>query len=113
MLHSSDAADDDGSIRFDFGTGSTDLNGRSFEEHVVEHGDEICVFGTFSAARGGIVSDSDNPLFQPARLRRGSFDSLMRGLAWGVLGCALGVLVFGGFAAAGAWIFFNFGPVFF
>jgi hypothetical protein len=28
-----------------------------------------------------------------------------------VLGCALGVLVFGGFAATGAWIFFNFGPV--
>jgi hypothetical protein len=103
--------DGDGAIRYDRGTGAADSAvPYLIEEHVVRNGDEVCVFGKFSAAEGAIVPDPDSPMLMPTRLRRGALEFLSRRLAFNAFGYALGALVWGALAVGWAVAFPVFGP---
>jgi hypothetical protein len=63
--------DDDGSICYDHGSqGSADQSTR-FEEKIVKHGEEIEVFGLYSALRGAVIPDPESEVLHRARLRKG------------------------------------------
>ena len=101
----------DAGVRYDLGTGG--LSGDvaySIKEHVVQHGDNVVVFGTYSAAKGGIVSDPDDIEPVGVRLRRGSVQSLKRGLAIQALQSVFGAMALSAVAAGAVWVFFRFGP---
>jgi hypothetical protein len=103
--------DADGAIRYDLGTGTLDPSvAYVIKEHIVQHGDDVAVFGKHSAARGGIVCDPDSMMVMDTRLRKGSLDSLKGGLLRNAIGYVLGSVAWGLVAAAGAWVFFTFGP---
>jgi len=72
----------------------------------------VCVFGTYSAVKGGIVSNPDSPELIPTRLRKGSLESLSRGLERGALGYVLGAVAWAAVAAGAAWALLRFGPRF-
>jgi hypothetical protein len=100
-------ADDDGAIRTDFGPPPQDLeNPRlTFEEQAVADREPVCAFGTYSAARGGLVPVPGTRDVYPARLARGSGVELRRKLLWSVVGQSLLALVFAGAAAGTAYGF--------
>lgn len=103
--------DGDGAIRYDRGPGTVDPTvPHLVEEHIVCNGDEVCIFGKFSAAEGAIVPDPDSPMLMPTRLRRGSLEFLSRRLALNAIGYALGALGWGAIAAGWAVAFPVFGP---
>ncbi|HEU4522829.1 MAG TPA: hypothetical protein VFT12_12555 [Thermoanaerobaculia bacterium] len=59
--------DDDGEIRFDQRyrhAESADLARATFKEWVIRPGEQVCAIGRYSAQRGGLVYDPDNPLEQ-------------------------------------------------
>lgn len=102
--------DDDGTIRFDQGHPGASESARGFSEQIVQHGDEVAVFGMYLAERQGIVPDPAAFISHEARLRKGSLRRLARGFAWqAVASGVVGTL----FAAALAWwihAFFRFAP---
>jgi len=101
----------DGAIRYDRGTGKLDPGvAHRIEEHIVRNGDEVCVFGKFSAAEAAVVPDPDSPVPIPTRLRRGSLEVLSKRLALDALGYGLGAAAWAGLAAAWAFAFPIFGP---
>lgn len=73
--------DDDGAIRYDNGSQDSADKSRYFKEHVVQHGDEVVVFGLYSAARGAIVPDPESEVMHRARLRKGNINQVARDLA--------------------------------
>ena len=99
-----------GAIRYDLGTGKLDSSKEPFQirEHIVQHGDNVVVFGRYSAACGGIVHDPDS--MWDTRLRKGSLESLRRGLAMGAFGKLVQAVLWCAVAVAVAWAFFRFGP---
>ena len=101
----------DAGVRYDLGTG--ELSGDVaylIKEHIVQHGDHVAVFGVYSAARGGIVSDPESIEPIDVRLRRGSLESLKRGLAIHAAQSLFGAMALCAVAAGGVWVFFRFGP---
>jgi hypothetical protein len=103
--------DADGAIRYDRGTGTIDRGvSHMVKEHVVQHGDHVCVFGRYSAAQGAVVPDPSSPALIPTRLRKGSLDVLARRLLLGACGYAAGTIAWAAMAAGCAWAFFRFGP---
>jgi len=101
----------DGAIRYDRGTGKLDPGvAHRIEEHIVRNGDEVCVFGKFSAAEAAVVPDPDSPMPMPTRLRRGSLEVLSRRLVLNAIGYALGAAAWAALAAAWAFAFPIFGP---
>lgn len=101
--------DTDGAIRYDLGTGVLDPGvAHSIREHVVQHGDNVVVFGKYSAAAGGIVHDPGS--VWDTRLRKGSLEALKRGLTLNAVGYVIGAGAWCAVAAVGAWVFFTFGP---
>ena len=101
----------DGAIRYDRGTGKLDPGvAHRIEEHIVRNGDEVCVFGKFSAAEAAVVPDPDSPVPMPTRLRRGSLQVLSRRLVLNAIGYALGAAAWAALAAAWAFAFPIFGP---
>jgi len=94
--------DDDGAIRYDHGSQDSAERSTRFEEHVVKHGDEIVVFGLYSAARGAIVPDPQSEVMHRARLRMGKVNQVARGLAFQAVGSgAVGVALLAG----SVWLF--------
>jgi hypothetical protein len=94
--------DDDGAIRYDHGSQDSAARSTRFEEHVVQHGDEIVVFGLYSAARDAIVPDPESEVMHRARLRKGKAGRVARGLAFEAIGSgAVGVALLAG----AAWLF--------
>ena len=71
--------DSDGAIRFDSGLPERAAEATNFSEQIVQHGDEVAVFGFYSAAQGGIVPDPDEEILHMARLRKGSLSQLTGG----------------------------------
>jgi hypothetical protein len=63
--------DDDGSICYDHGSQGSAEHSTRFEEHVVQHGDEIVVFGLYSAVRGAVIPNPESEVLHRARLRKG------------------------------------------
>jgi hypothetical protein len=103
--------DADGAIRYDRGTGTVDRSvPHLVKEHVVQHGDHVCVFGRYSAAQRAVVPDPSSPALIPARLRKGSLDVLTRRLFLGACGYAAGTVVWVAIAVGWAWAFFRVGP---
>lgn len=94
--------DDDGAIRYDHGSQDSAAKSTRFEEHVVQHGNEVVVFGLYSAARGAIVPDPKSEVMHRARLRKGNINQVARDLAFqAVFSGAVGVA----FLAGAAWLF--------
>ncbi|HQG64748.1 MAG TPA: hypothetical protein PLA32_03140 [Smithella sp.] len=101
-------SDTDGDIRYDLGTGQLDPTDQlNIQEHIVQDGETVAVFGKYSAAVSGIVFD---PVAYEVRLYKGSLESmkkeLMRGVRWYAFGAMILCLV----TAIGAWVFFKYGP---
>jgi hypothetical protein len=99
--------DDDGSIRYDHGfegdLGQTTL----FEEHILQDGDEVAIFGMYSAERRAIVPDPEHELMHMARVRKGSLQKLSRGFVWQAIGSGLVGLLFAAITAGAVWVVFN------
>lgn len=74
--------DSDGTIQFDIGWPNAAETATGFSEQIVQHGDEVAVFGLYSAARGGIVPDPDEEILHRARLHKGSIQQLTRTFVW-------------------------------
>jgi hypothetical protein len=105
--------DTDGAIRYDRGPGRLDPgHAHLITEHVVQDDDYVCVFGKYSAEKRGIVSDPDAPMLIPTRLRKGSIQSLSRGLTRGAIGYVLGAVAWAAVAVGAGWAFLRFGPPF-
>jgi len=97
--------DSDGTIRFDHGRLDATETAKSFDEQIVQHGDEVAVFGMYSAERQGIVPDPAGFISHQARLRKGSLSRLARGfVGQAVLSGVVGLL----FAAAFGWWVYAF-----
>lgn len=95
--------DDDGAIRYDHGSQDSAKHSTRFGEHIVKHGDEVVVFGLYSAARGAIVPDPQSEVMHRARLHIGNINQVARGLAFQALvSGAVGVAFL-----AGAWWLFR------
>ena len=89
--------DDDGAIRYDHGSQDSAAKSTRFEEHVVQHGDEVVVFGLYSATRGAIVPDPESEVMHRARLRMGKVNQVARRLAFqAVFSGAVGVALLAG-----------------
>jgi hypothetical protein len=75
--------DDDGVFRIDkaYTAADADLSkpGFRFEERHLKNGDNVCAFGVYSSARGGIVNDER--WARRARIVRGTAEEMARGLA--------------------------------
>jgi len=99
--------DDDGSIRKDYRltTGDVYVAGTSLLEKVVPNGAEVCVVGTYSAARGGIVPGTKG-IWDAPRLSLGSADLLERTLLLRAIRTLLGTAAFGAASAAVLWLAF-------
>jgi len=105
--------DRDGAVRYDRGSRNLDPKvPYMIEEHIVRDGDEVCVFGKFSASDVAIVPDPDNWMLSPTRVRRGSLEVLSRRLVLNAIGYALGATAWAALAAAWAFAFPIFGPSF-
>jgi hypothetical protein len=72
--------DDDGAIRYDHGIQGSADESTSFVEHVVRHGDEVVVFGLYSAVRGAVVPDPQSEVLHRARLLKGGVGRVARRL---------------------------------
>lgn len=98
--------DSDGTIRFDKGQPNAAETATDFREEIVQHGNEVAVFGLYSAARGGIVPDPGEEILHRARLHKGSLSQITHEFfTKAVLGAFLAIL----FAAAfWGWIYLFF-----
>jgi hypothetical protein len=98
--------DSDGIIQFHKGQANAAETAADFREQIVQHGDEVAVFGLYSAARGGIVPDPGEEILHRARLYKGSLPQMARGFTrQAVVGAFFGIL----FAAAlWGWIYLFF-----
>jgi hypothetical protein len=98
--------DSDGTIRFDKGQPNAAETAADFSEQIVQQGEEVAVFGLYSAARGGIVPDPSEEILHRARLHKGSLSQMTREFSKKAgLNAFLGIL----FAAAlCGWIYLFF-----
>ncbi|MGZ5492587.1 MAG: hypothetical protein ACXW3E_03450 [Thermoanaerobaculia bacterium] len=94
--------DDDGSIRTDQRTTSNtvDLSRVRFVEWLLQPGDQICAIGHYSAQRGGLIPDRQNPL-QQVTIRKGEPDSFGGKSIAGAIGYFIGGTIFLGGAIVG------------
>lgn len=100
--------DDDGSIRYDHGFEGDDLaTAKLFEEHILQDGDEVAIFGMYSAERRAIVPDPEHEMMNMARVRKGSLQQLSRGFVRQAIGSGLVGLLFTAITAGAVWLVFN------
>lgn len=98
--------DSDGAIRFDSGVPERAVEATNFSERIVQHGDEVAVFGLYSAVQGGIVPDPDEEILHMARLRKGSLSQLTSGFVRQAILSASVAIFFA--AALFGWIYLFF-----
>lgn len=104
--------DTDGSVRWDqkgvqppLDAGKPiDLQRATYREQLLRPGDSVCVIGTYSAERGGIVP-SDHPLMDPVTLEVGEREAFTGRAATGAVGYFIGGLIFTAIAALALIIF--------
>lgn len=70
--------DSDGTIRYHKGQPNAAETAADFSEQIIQQGDEVAVFGLYSASRGGIVPDPGEEILHRARLHKGSLPQLTR-----------------------------------
>jgi hypothetical protein len=99
--------DDDGSVRYDHGFEGDFRHATLFEEHILQDGDEVAIFGMYSADRRAIVPDPEHELLHMARVRKGSLQQLSRGFVRQAIGSGLVGLLFTAITAGVVWAVFN------
>ena len=107
-------ADDDGAIKTDFGPPPADLEDPSliFQEQVLCDREAICAFGTYSAARGGLVPVPGTREVFSVRVAKGTGTEVHRKLVWTVVGQGVLALVFAGVGAGIVFALVRFGAAF-
>ena len=96
--------DDDGTVRFDLigmfeyqagknDTAKIDLETAHYREWLLRPGEQVCVIGTYSATRGGIVP-SKTPLADPVTLEFGPPESFSGRQVTGAAGYLIGGTIF-------------------
>lgn len=105
--------DDDGEIRFDFGRENGLEWATSLAEHVLQDGDEVAIFGMYSAERYAVVPDQANPLVNVARVRKGDPRTIAGGLILPLVLNAIVGLMFLGVTVGLVGLFFQHGALFF
>lgn len=107
-------ADEDGSVRGDFGSLPSDLNDATYRlyEKVIVDRDPVCGFGTYAADRRGLLPNPASRMFFPVRIARGTAAQVQRGLLLGAIGNACFAAVLLTVAAAVVWAFFHYAPEF-
>ena len=98
--------DDDGAIRYDHGSQGSADEATSFVEHVVQHGDEVVVFGLYSAARNAVVPDPQSEVLHRARLLKGGPGRVARRLTLQAVASGIVGIVFLAGSAGLAYLFF-------
>ena len=94
--------DEDGSVRYDNRIqNASGVDNAVFFEKVVRPGDEVCVIGTYSVQRGGIIPDLKSPLINQVTLEPGSGELPLRRARSGAIGYFIGACIFLGVVAAG------------
>ncbi len=104
--------DDDGTIRSDQGHPDAPESARGFSEQIVQHGDEVAVFGMYSAARQAVVPDPAGFISHEARVRKGSLARISRGFAWQAVASGVVGALFGAALAGWIYAFFRFAPTY-
>lgn len=102
--------DDDGTIRSDQGHPDASESASGFSEQIVQHGDEVAVFGMYSAARQAVVPDPAGFITHEARVRKGSLARISRGFAWQAVASGVVGTLFGTALAWWIYAFFRFAP---
>jgi hypothetical protein len=98
--------DDDGVFRRDRkGTDEADLTLCRFEEQMIAQGEQVCVLGLYSAARGGIVPDPN--WANQTRIIKGDGESGVEQLGSRARRYVIGALVCGAIPAAIVWAFIS------
>ncbi|HSP15300.1 MAG TPA: hypothetical protein VLV78_11160 [Thermoanaerobaculia bacterium] len=93
--------DDDGSVRWDqrglrppLDTGKPiDMSTATYREMLLRPGDPVCVIGSYSAQRGGIVPSS-SPLVDPVTLEVGEPEVFTKRASVGAVGYSIGGVIF-------------------
>lgn len=100
------AADDDGSIRYDYRTDpvADDLDTCRLAEKIVRAGDTVCATGIYSEERRGLVPDPD-AIMHAITLRTGEPDSFRRRALRKALGSAFGFVLIGSLLTGAALLF--------
>ena len=103
--------DDDGSIRYD-NCVNKELNfdRARLIEWVIKPGEQVCVFGHFSAEKGGIVPDPQSALLQ-VKIEVGEPDVFAGRAVRGIIGYLIGGVIFAGAALAGLLGLYAFVPL--
>jgi len=96
--------DDDGSVKKDTRHVQPDspIDGKQFQEEIVAVGEEVCVFGRYSAAKGGLVPDMKAGVMN--RMFNGNFAAINRTLKQKVIVGVVFGIVFLVFSNAGLWL---------
>jgi hypothetical protein len=105
--------DDDGSVKWDqMGTpqNAADFDGATYREWLLHPGEQVCVTGTYSTARGGIVP-SKQPLMDPVTIAVGPPEAFAGRATAGGVGYFIGGLIFTALAAIALIAFFTFIPI--
>jgi hypothetical protein len=106
--------DDDGSIRYDHGSQDSANDSTRFQERVLQDGDEVVVFGMYSATRRAIVPEPRSEVLHRARIRKGGAKAVARRFVWEAFGSGLVGVFFLAAAFGVAWAFYTqFLPSFF
>ena len=107
-LKSSIISDTSGAIRYDLGTGQLNPTDQLYiQEHIVQDGETVAVFGKYSAVVSGIVFDK---VGCAVLLYKGSLESMQKDLMRGAKWYAFGAIVLCMVTAIGVWVFFKYGP---
>jgi hypothetical protein len=107
-------ADEDGSVRGDFGSAPSHLEEATYRlyEKVVVDREPVCGFGIYAEDRRGLLPNPASRVFHPVRIARGTAAQVRRGLLLGAIGNASFAAVLVAIAAAGVWAFLHYAPEF-
>jgi hypothetical protein len=105
-------ADDDGTIRTDFGPAPSELEDPRyiFEEKLVRDREPVCAFGTYSELRRGLVPAPGAREIWPIRIVRGTGEQVQGRLLRSAVGQVLLTLVFSGIGVGIVLGFLHFAP---
>jgi len=107
-------ADEDGSVRGDFGSLPSDLNEETYRlfEKVVVDRDPICAFGIYAEEKRALLPDPTSRMFFPVKIVRGTAAQVRRRLLLQATGNACFAAVLLAIAATVVWVFFHLAPEF-
>jgi len=107
-------ADEDGSVRGDFGSCPSKLEEAKYGlyEQVVVDRDPVCAFGNYAEDRRALLPDPSSRTFFPVKIVRGTAAQVRRRLLLQAIGNACFAAVLLAIAATVVWVFFRLAPKF-